>query len=131
VGGSTRVTSHIVIAAANGTDKLSSSRTGIVSTSAATSAAAIGAPTMNQKGTAIATFGCVHQHRTIPAIAPVRANAIVPAQVFSRFHGNRELPKDRPASVAMPSPTARMAHAAAAISRRDRKKRMSSSTANG
>src|SRR5437764_6355843 len=59
--GEIKLTSHKTNAADAGTDRLSSSRTGIVSTSAATTAAASGASTSNQRGGSGATEGSV-QH---------------------------------------------------------------------
>ncbi len=51
-------------------------------------------------------------------------NASVPATDFSRFHGSPPRPSRRPTRVAMPSPTARMAQAAAAMSSRSWKTRI-------
>src|SRR3989441_8031310 len=83
---STRLSTHSVAAAANGTDRLSSRRTGIDSTRAATAAAITGAPTTNIVGTGEVSAGCVHQQSSTPAEAPAMKNEIVPAQGFSPFH---------------------------------------------
>src|SRR5690349_7562446 len=98
------------------TDRLSSSRTGIVSTSAATRAAAMGARIVNASDGGGDMAGRHHQARHTPAAAPQTANATLPLTVFLRFHGQRGPPMARPASVAMPSPAARMPHAAAMMS---------------
>src|SRR2546428_13659961 len=86
---STRLSTHSVAAAANGTDRLSTRRTGIDSTRAATAAAITGAPTTNSVGTGEVTAGCVHQQSSTPADAPARKKESVPAQGFSPFHGGR------------------------------------------
>src|SRR3989441_12883763 len=79
---STRLSTHSVAAAANGTDRLSSRRTGIDSTRAATAAARTGAPTTNVIGAGEIIAGCVHQQSSTPAGAPARKKPIVPAHVF-------------------------------------------------
>src|SRR5437870_10152897 len=109
---STRLSTHSVAAAANGTDRLSSRRTGIDSTRAATAAARTGAPTTNVIGAGEIIARCVHQQSSTLAGAPARKKPIVPAHVFSGFQGRRAPSMDCPHNVATPSPTARIAHAA-------------------
>src|SRR5262245_14678878 len=82
-----RLPSHNTPAAVAGTDTLSSSRAGIVSTKAATTAAATGAAMTNDSGGIGVIAGRVHQASATPAIAPQMMKPIVPAIVFSRFHG--------------------------------------------
>ena len=93
---------------------------GSVSTSAATIAAAIG----RQDRETSAGRRC-HSRPAPPgeedaAAAPQTANAALPLTVFLRFHGQRVPPMACPASVATPSPAARMPHAAATMSGRRR-----------
>src|SRR5262245_1845860 len=118
-------------AAVVGTEMLSSSLTGIVSTSAAAIAAMIGAPTVKKTVGAGVTAGRVHQASATPPAAAKMANAAVPARLFSAFHGSRGLETFFPTRVAVPSPSARMAQAAAAMSSGDGKIRISDRTASG
>src|SRR5678810_164116 len=82
---------HRTAAAVAGTEMLSSSRTGMVSTNAATTAATTGARIVN----VIEGWGSmairVHQASATPPIAPKPMNAAVPAMLLSRFHGSGEL----------------------------------------
>ena len=74
-------------AAEAGTERLSSSLIGIVSTNAATSAATSGAAIENHTSGVGVTFGRHHQATSEPARPPQRNSASVPAKDFSRFHG--------------------------------------------
>ena len=122
---------HRTAAAATGTETLSSSRTGMVSAAAAHTAAAIGAASQNHiEGAGLTAFRH-HQASATPAMLPNTTNAIDPAHVFSRFQGIGRPPTARPTIVDMPSPTARIAHAAAAISRREGKTRINIRTEMG
>src|SRR5436190_2194129 len=103
--------SHNVPPADSATDRLSSSVIGIVSTNPAATAAIgtaaranVHAPTSPERH---------HSESALPTVAPHTMNASVPATVLSGFHGQRAPPIARPASVATPSPAARMPHAAA------------------
>src|SRR5882672_11542095 len=151
---SIRHATHSTPPAVAGTVMLSSSRTGTVSANAAATAATSGATIVNAIGGGGATAGRVHHASATPAIPPKTTNASVPAIVLSGFHGRcprltAELAERaekrvsafsaisavgrdaRPTSVAAPSPNARIPHAAATMSRRDGKMRMSSRTASG
>src|SRR5436309_11804352 len=83
-----RLVSQSTAAATSGTEMLSSRRTGSVSTSAAAAAAAIGAVSENRSGGAGVSAGRVQPARPTPASAPNTENAVVPAMVFSAFHGS-------------------------------------------
>src|SRR6476620_7847078 len=74
---------HNTSAADAGTDTLSSSRTGMVSTSAATIAAATGPRTSNQRGGTGVTAGRVQHASAIAPAAPQTAKAMLPAIVLS------------------------------------------------
>src|SRR5262245_7457013 len=83
-----RLHSHRTVAAAAGTERLSSSRTGIVSINAATSAAASGAATTNHHDGGGATAGRVHAAQATAPRPPNTMKPIVPATVFSPFQGS-------------------------------------------
>ena len=68
---------------------LSSSLTGIVSASAARTAAATGAAIVNANGGTGATAGRTHHASATPAALPQMMNAVVPATDLSGFHGRR------------------------------------------
>ncbi len=139
-----RLASHSTSAAVSGTEMLSSSRIGIVSTSPASTAAASGAAIVNAIGGSGVTAGRTHHASATAPAPPHTMNASVPAIDLSGFHGRRpdgtaetaecaekELcsavfavsavssVRDRPTRVAKPSPNARMPHAAAAMSSRE------------
>src|SRR5262249_31231406 len=114
----TSAPSQSVAPAAAATDTLSSSRIGIVSTHSAASAATGGTSSARSTGTAAPAAGRHHHASPEPASVPAIAKASVPATVLSGLHGQRLPPIARPASVAIPSPAARMPQAAAAISGR-------------
>src|SRR5262245_11969859 len=80
--------SHRTAAAANGTEMLTSSRTGIVSTNPAASAATTGAARENVSGGSGAIDGRVHSASATPAMLPKAMKATVPAIVLSLFHGS-------------------------------------------
>ncbi len=135
-----KLVNHSTAPAVMGTEMLSSSRTGSVSTSAAAVAAASGAQMIHAHDAGDAMAGRVHAANVTAAAPPMVTKATVPAIVFSRFHGKaREasalcgsMAFDHcPASVAAPSPNARTAHAAAVMSGRAGNVRTSSSTASG
>src|SRR5262245_54562559 len=86
---SIRLATQSTTAAAAGTETLSSRRTGIVSTKAATPAAASGAPTVNTIGGGTASAGRTHQASAIAPGPPNAMNAAVPATDLSRHHGHR------------------------------------------
>jgi hypothetical protein len=71
-------------------------------------AARIGAAIVNTGAGGGTTAGRHHHARNTPAAAPPIANAVLPINVFSRFHCQRGPPLARPASVAIPSPIARI-----------------------
>jgi hypothetical protein len=54
-----------------------------------------------------------HQQSNAPATPPATARTTLPVTLFCRFHGHFLTPYRRPASVAPPSPTARIPHAPA------------------
>src|SRR5579872_1990686 len=81
-----RLASHNTTAAVAGTERLSSRRTGIVSTAAATSAAAPGAIAMNHDDGGGVTLGAVHHARAVAAAPPAMTNARLPPTVLSTFH---------------------------------------------
>ena len=126
-----KLASHSTPAAVIGTEMLSSSRAGIVSTSAATSAAPSGAARTKTSGGGGLTAARVHHASADAPAAPHTTNAIEPAIVFSRFQGTCRPSTRWPTSVANPSPNARIPHAAATMSRREGNRRMSSSTDRG
>ncbi len=103
----------------------------MVSTSAATNAAANGAPSENHIGGGTATAGRHHHASSAPAAPPHRNSATDPHSDFSRFHGMRRRPKRRPSTHDMPSPAAMMTHADAAMSGRRGNASTSNSTASG
>jgi hypothetical protein len=120
----------------------------MVSTSAASTTAASGAATVNANDGIGAIAGRIHDASATPATPPQTTNASVPGADFSAFQGKRrpaELADDdlrsafsaccavkyRPTNVAAPSPKARIPHAAAAMSSRDWKVRISSNTESG
>src|SRR5947208_1588229 len=78
-----RLANHRTAPAVAGTETLSSSRTGIVSTSAATMAAASGATISNCHDGSGAIAGRVQQASATAPSPPHTAKAIVPAIVFS------------------------------------------------
>ena len=82
-----RLPSQRTTAAVAGTDTLSSSRIGIVSTSAAASAAASGATIVNIIDGSGVTAGRVHQASATAPRPPQTTKAAVPATLLSRFHG--------------------------------------------
>src|SRR5262245_23283989 len=125
------VPTHRIDAATAGTEILSSRRTGMVSTKAAHTAATIGAMTTNAVGGGDAIAGLVHQASATPAAPPNTMKAAVPAAVLSRFQLNFHDRARRPTSVAAPSPSARIPHAAAATSSRFGKIRIRNRTASG
>src|SRR3954471_23983900 len=84
-----RLAIHSTTAAVAGTVMLSSSRTGIVSASAARTVAASGAAIANANGGAGTTDGRTHHASATPAALPQTMNAVVPATDLSRFHGRR------------------------------------------
>src|SRR5438046_1024790 len=84
-----RLPSHSTMPAAAGTDTLSSSRIGIVSTSAATSAAASGTTMVNVIDGGGVTAGRVHHASATAPMPPNTTKAVVPATLLSRFHGRR------------------------------------------
>ena len=127
----TRLAIHRTAPAVAGTDTLSSRRTGIVSTKLAITAAAAGPTTRNAHAGVGCTAAAVHDARAIPAALPPRANATIPATLLSAFHGSRPLRVRDPTMVANPSPNAMMPHAAATMSGRLGKTRMSSNTETG
>src|SRR5258708_14752447 len=85
--GEISVAIHKANPAVAGTETLSSSRTGMVSTNAATIAATTGAMTTNARDGCGVIDGRVHHANATPPIAPHAMNAVVPATVLSRFHG--------------------------------------------
>src|SRR4051812_3518881 len=93
-----------VALATAGTEMLSSSLIGIVSTAAAIIAAAHGIHSVNQEYGGGMTASRHHQHRNDAAAPPHTMNAVEPASDFSQFHGMRGPELRRPTSVAMPSP---------------------------
>src|SRR5215471_4974515 len=141
---SIRLAIQSTTAAAAGTEMLSSSRIGIVSTKPANAAAASGAATVKTSGGGAASAGRTHHVSATAPRPPNAMNAAVPATDLSGHHGHRcarraeivERPGDpsseraewspaalvvlaqRPASVAVPSPSASTAHAAAVMSGR-------------
>ena len=119
------------IRAAAGTEMLSSSLLGIVSTAAAMLAATTGIQMENHGYGRGTTAGAHHQQRNDAAAPPNRMNAALPATDFPEFQGIGRLRMWRPAIVAMPSPNARTPHAAATISRRPGSARSSSRIARG
>src|SRR3954447_15460836 len=114
-----------VALATAGTEMLSSSLIGIVSTAAAMSAAAHGIHSVNQGYGGGITISRHHQHRNDAAAPPHTMNASEPATDFSRFHGMRAPELRRPMSVAIPSPNASTPHDAATMSRRSGKRTIS------
>src|SRR5215210_3707727 len=80
---------HKTAPAVAGTDMLSSSRTGIVSTSAAATAATIGATMVKASGGSGEIAGRTHEANATAAALPKTMNAVVPATVLSGFHGRR------------------------------------------
>src|SRR3954465_6184278 len=76
---------HITNAAVAGTEILSSSLIGSVSTIAAANAARSGAPITNPSGGSGVTADRVHHVSATPPSPPQIANAAVPAIVLSRF----------------------------------------------
>src|SRR4051812_26877479 len=89
--------SHSTDPAERATDRLSSSVIGIVSTNAAVITAMGTASHAKSGGT---PAGRHQSASAIPAIPPATMKVIVPATVFSGFHGQRAPPIARPASVA-------------------------------
>src|SRR5437762_11869665 len=121
---------HNAAPATAGTEMLSSSLIGIVSTAAAMTAAAHGIQSVNQGYGGGMTLRRHHQHRNDAAAPPHTMNAIEPATDFSRFHGMRAPELRLPTSVAIPSPNASTPQAAAMMSRRSGKSAISSRTAS-
>jgi hypothetical protein len=80
---------HNTAAPVAGTEMLSSSRTGSVSTTAASSVAASGAVTVHTIGAIGDAAGRTHHASATPAAPPKMTNASVPATVLSGFHGSR------------------------------------------
>ena len=115
---------HSTPAAVNGTVTLSSSLIAIVSARAAAAAATNGPPSENHGGGGMFSVGRHHHASDAPARPPHSHSAAVPATLFSRFHGIRGPLTIDPTIEAMPSPAARIAHAAATMSRRVGKTRI-------
>ena len=107
---------HSTAAADRGTETLSSSRIGTVSTARRDDAATIGAPTENHSRAGESIAARHHQQRNAPAAPPAIASAALPQGLLRGSRASRRRP--RPTSVAAPSPTARMPHAAATMSGR-------------
>ena len=125
----------------------------MVSTSAPTAAATIGATSENINGGRGVTDDRVQHASATPATEPNTKKAVVPAMVFSPFHGSVVFaafalagPKligvpssegrafafhARPISVANPSPNASTPHAAATMSSRSGNARIRMRTDNG
>src|SRR6266581_313613 len=88
----TVLASHSTADALNGTEMLSSRRTGIASTSAPAAAATIGATSENSNGGTGVTEGRVQHASATPASEPNTKKPAVPAIVFSAFHGSFAAP---------------------------------------
>src|SRR5207248_1792241 len=98
---SIRLASQSTAAADAGTEMLSSRRTGIVSTNAATIAAASVAATVNETGGIRSTAGRAHSASATPPSPPKRLNASATAASPEACHGV----KTRSSSANSPAPT--------------------------
>ena len=127
----TRLQSQRTAPAVAGTEILSSSAIGTVSTSPAATAASTGATTMNASAGGGVMAGAVHQAKNTAAAPPAAMNASRPSTLLSGFQASRWRPQRRPASVAAPSPRARMPHALAAMSSLAGNARIRNSTLTG
>src|SRR4029453_2248804 len=78
----THESAHSTDAAVSGTERLSSSLIGTVSTAAAASAAMNGAPSENQRYGGGISCGRHHQARNAPAAPPTRKSATDPGMLF-------------------------------------------------
>src|SRR5438445_8786257 len=90
---SIRLASQSTAAADTGTEMLSSRRTGIVSTNAATIAAASVAAIVNDTGGTGSTAGRVHSASATPPNPPKTKKATVPATLLSGHQGSRPCPR--------------------------------------